>query len=55
LTFFHFFQAYNRSFAASKNEKMITVENLAVEFSGSVLFSEVSFVINPTDKNCPDG
>jgi ATP-binding cassette subfamily F protein 3 len=29
---------------------MITVENLAVEFSGSVLFSEVSFVINPTDK-----
>lgn len=29
---------------------MITVENLAVEFSGSVLFSEVSLVINPTDK-----
>lgn len=29
---------------------MITIENLAVEFSGSVLFSEVSFVINPTDK-----
>ncbi|OJV20488.1 MAG: glycosyl transferase family 2 [Dyadobacter sp. 50-39] len=29
---------------------MITVENLAVEFSGSTLFSEVSFVINPTDK-----
>ena len=29
---------------------MITVENLAVEFSGSALFSEVSFVINPTDK-----
>jgi ATP-binding cassette subfamily F protein 3 len=48
--FFRFFQSYNRSFAASKNEKMITVENLAVEFSGSVLFSEVSFVINPTDK-----
>jgi ATP-binding cassette subfamily F protein 3 len=48
--FFRVFQSYNRSFAASKNEKMITVENLAVEFSGSVLFSEVSFVINPTDK-----
>lgn len=48
--FFRFFQSYNRSFAASKNETMITVENLAVEFSGSVLFSEVSFVINPTDK-----
>ncbi|TLV00387.1 ABC-F family ATP-binding cassette domain-containing protein [Dyadobacter luticola] len=29
---------------------MITVENLAVEFSGSTLFSEVSFAINPTDK-----
>lgn len=29
---------------------MITVENLAVEFSGATLFSEVSFVINPTDK-----
>ena len=48
--FFRFFQSYNCTFAASKNEKMITVENLAVEFSGSVLFSEVSFVINPTDK-----
>lgn len=29
---------------------MITVENLAVEFSGSVLFSDVTFVINPNDK-----
>ena len=29
---------------------MISVNNLAVEFSGSILFSEVSFVINPTDK-----
>lgn len=29
---------------------MITVDNLAVEFSGSTLFSDVSFVINPTDK-----
>lgn len=29
---------------------MITIENLAVEFSGSTLFSDVSFVINPTDK-----
>lgn len=29
---------------------MITVENLAVEFSGTTLFSDVSFVINPNDK-----
>lgn len=30
--------------------EMISIDNLAVEFSGSTLFSEVSFVINPTDK-----
>jgi ATP-binding cassette subfamily F protein 3 len=29
---------------------MITVDNLAVEYSGTTLFSDVSFVINPTDK-----
>ena len=29
---------------------MISVDNLVVEFSGSTLFSEVSFVINQTDK-----
>ena len=29
---------------------MISVEGLAVEFSGTTLFSEVSFVINETDK-----
>ena len=29
---------------------MISVDNLAVEFSGTSLFSDVSFVINPTDK-----
>lgn len=29
---------------------MISIDNLAVEFSGSTLFSDVSFVINPTDK-----
>lgn len=29
---------------------MISVDNLAVAFSGSTLFSGVSFVINPTDK-----
>lgn len=29
---------------------MITVDNLEVSFSGSTLFSGVSFVINPTDK-----
>ena len=29
---------------------MISVDNLAVEFSGATLFSGISFVINPTDK-----
>jgi len=29
---------------------MISIDNLAVEFSGTALFSDVSFVINPTDK-----
>ena len=29
---------------------MISVDNLAVEFSGTTLFSDVSFVINPNDK-----
>ena len=29
---------------------MITVDNLAVEFSGTTLFSDVNFVINPNDK-----
>ncbi|OHX66349.1 ABC-F family ATP-binding cassette domain-containing protein [Flammeovirga pacifica] len=29
---------------------MISVDNLAVEFSGATLFSDVSFVINPNDK-----
>ncbi|WP_459213091.1 ABC-F family ATP-binding cassette domain-containing protein [Aquimarina rhabdastrellae] len=29
---------------------MISVDNLTVEFSGTTLFSGVSFVINPTDK-----
>jgi ATP-binding cassette subfamily F protein 3 len=29
---------------------MITVDNLAEEYSGTTLFSDVSFVINPTDK-----
>ena len=29
---------------------MITVDNLAVEFSGTTLFKEVNFVINPNDK-----
>jgi len=29
---------------------MISVDNLAVAFSGTTLFSDVSFVINPTDK-----
>lgn len=29
---------------------MISVDGLAVEFSGTTLFSDISFVINPTDK-----
>ena len=29
---------------------MISVDNIAVEFSGDTLFSDVSFVINETDK-----
>ncbi|MFT6856634.1 MAG: ATP-binding cassette subfamily F protein 3 [Cyclobacteriaceae bacterium] len=29
---------------------MISVDNLSVSFSGATLFSDVSFVINPTDK-----
>lgn len=29
---------------------MISVDNLAVEFSGTALFSDVNFAINPTDK-----
>ena len=29
---------------------MISVDNIALEFSGTVLFSDISFVINPTDR-----
>ncbi|WMI67471.1 ABC-F family ATP-binding cassette domain-containing protein [Mangrovimonas sp. YM274] len=29
---------------------MISIDNLAVEFNGTTLFKDVSFVINPTDK-----
>jgi ATP-binding cassette subfamily F protein 3 len=29
---------------------MISIDNLGVDFSGSTLFNDVSFVINPTDK-----
>ena len=29
---------------------MISINNLSVEFSARPLFSDVSFVINPTDK-----
>ncbi|MGM9812500.1 MAG: ABC-F family ATP-binding cassette domain-containing protein [Muribaculaceae bacterium] len=29
---------------------MISVDNIAVEFSGTTLFSDISFVINPTDR-----
>jgi len=37
-------------FCFFKNYPMISVNNLAVEFSGTILFSNVSFVINPADK-----
>ncbi len=37
-------------FRAFKNKNMITVDNLAVEFSGDTLFSSVSFVVNENDK-----
>jgi ATP-binding cassette subfamily F protein 3 len=37
-------------FCFFKNYPMISVNNLAVEFSGTTLFSNVSFVINPADK-----
>ncbi len=33
-----------------KNEVMITVNDVAVEFGGTTLFSEVTFAINETDK-----
>lgn len=36
--------------ASSQRENMISVDNVTVEFSGKVLFSDVSFVINDTDK-----
>ena len=29
---------------------MISVDNIAVEFSGTTLFSNISFFINPTDR-----
>ncbi len=29
---------------------MVSVDNIAVEFSGTTLFSDISFVINPTDR-----
>ena len=37
-------------FAASKNGPMMTVNDIAVEFGGTTLFSDVSFAINETDK-----
>jgi ATP-binding cassette subfamily F protein 3 len=36
--------------ASSQRKNMISVDNVTVEFSGKVLFSDVSFVINDTDK-----
>lgn len=38
------------TFAPPKSENMISVDSVTVEFSGKVLFSDVSFVINDTDK-----
>ena len=37
-------------FVASKIKQMISIDGLGVEFSGTTLFSDVSFVINETDK-----
>lgn len=36
--------------AEIKYEKMLSVNNLSVEFASRPLFSDVSFVVNPTDK-----
>jgi len=44
-----FFSSTFNTFAALF-KSMITVDSLAVEFSGKSLFSNVSFAINPTDK-----
>jgi len=41
---------YNSYFCRPIAQFMITVDNLAVEFSGKTLFSGISFAINPTDK-----
>ncbi len=38
------------TFAASKVTKMISVDNIAVEFSGQTLFKDVNFVVNENDK-----
>ena len=38
------------NFAAVNKDLMISVDNLAVEFSGHTLFSDVSFTINANDK-----
>lgn len=38
------------NFAILKKHDMITVDNIAVEFSGTTLFSDVNFVINENDK-----
>ena len=29
---------------------MVSIDNIAVEFSGTTLFSDISFVINPSDR-----
>jgi ATP-binding cassette, subfamily F, member 3 len=43
-------EAVYKADASSQRKNMITVDNITVEFSGKVLFSDVAFVINETDK-----
>ena len=34
----------------NKEEAMVSIDGLAVEFSGTTLFSDISFVINEKDR-----
>jgi len=45
-----FFSAYMLSLRFQKNADMISVDGLTVEFSGTTLFKDISFVINENDR-----
>ena len=45
-----FFSAYILSLRFQKNADMISVDGLTVEFSGTTLFKDISFVINENDR-----